>query len=281
LSVLGKLKLLSLPIGNLGDLTQRAKEELILAKEVLAEDTRVFRSLLSKLEISSEGKNIVAFHDHTQDEVSKYVERLKNSDILMVSDAGSPVVSDPAYPLIKAAIGAGFELDTIPGVSSVICALELSGLPPHPFMFSGFLPREKEKRAEKFSELMGGVTTLFFESPHRIEETLEILAKASPECDVALCRELTKLHQSVYRFKAKDFSKIKDSIVQKGEMVLALYTGSEGAVKKSGTLKELEELAQEIVTNGASPKPLSKLLAKILDRNAKEIYQELLNSKKS
>lgn len=270
---MGKIILLNTPIGNMSDVSSRVIEALTTGTVFAVEDTRSFKELLNHLGISLEGKNIFAFHDQSDNSQLEYmIEKNKGSTLYVASEAGSPIVSDPAYPLIKAALNAGYELDTYSGISSVIVALELAGLPPIPFSFHGFLARENGKKKEAFLNLSYG-THFFFEAPTRIEDTLTLLGEIHPEMEVSVMRELTKKFQSVHRFKAKDWK--NQQINPKGEFVLAVYQ----PVAFKGSLNKQQELAQEVLTSGGSPKSVAKLLAEILERNTKDIYSELEQKK--
>lgn len=148
---LSELTLVTLPIGNSGDITLRALEALKSGKTFYAEDTRVFKDLLGNLGISLQDKFIDSFHDQSVGKIDVIVSKIKNGEsIYLVSDAGSPMVSDPAYPLLKRLLEEGIEIKTLPGVTAVITALELSGLPPHPFHFWGFLARGKGEKKDFF-----------------------------------------------------------------------------------------------------------------------------------
>jgi 16S rRNA (cytidine1402-2'-O)-methyltransferase len=165
------LVLVSVPIGNSQDITERANETLASAQVIVAEDTRVLKELLQSLNINYSDKNIFSFHDHSGDQGIKGILSLiqKGQSVVYVSDAGSPIISDPAYPLIRAVLEADLNLVSIPGVSSLLVALELSGLPASPFSFIGFLPREKIDLRKRLDTLNEGMTYIFFEAPHRIE----------------------------------------------------------------------------------------------------------------
>lgn len=270
---MGKIILLNTPIGNISDVSDRVKEALTTGEVFAVEDTRSFKELLNHLGIGLEGKNIFAFHDQSeQSQLQFIIEKNKGKTLYLASEAGSPIVSDPAYPLIKAALEAGYELDTYSGISSVIVALELAGLPPLPFSFHGFLSREKGKKTETFLNLSYG-THFFFEAPTRIEETLSLLADLHPDIDVSVMRELTKKFQTVHRFKAKNWK--EENINPKGEFVLGLYWPT--AFK--GSLSKQQELAREVLNSGAGTKAVAKLLSEILERNAKDIYAELEQKK--
>jgi 16S rRNA (cytidine1402-2'-O)-methyltransferase len=273
----GKIILLNTPIGNLGDLTPRVREALEKGAVFAVEDTRVFRELLNHLGISVSGKKIFSLHDQSESsQVDKLLELTHGGDLYVASEAGSPIVSDPAYPIVLAAYQMGIEIDSYSGVSSPIMALELSGLPPIPFHFHGFLPRETGKRAKIFNETNYG-THIFFEAPTRIEETMDELALLLPEVKVAILRELSKKFQQVVRFKASEWTEVKEQVTMfKGEFILMFHR--DVAVAQLG--KEVRELAQEILANQGGPKNLAKLLGAILDRPTKDIYSEMTRQKK-
>ena len=270
---MGKIILLTLPIGNLGDLTSRVENSLKTGKYFLAEDTRNLINLMRHLDINTKDRVLLSFHDHTQSlPEEKIKDWLSSDDVYFVSDAGSPIISDPAYPLIQLALRNQWELTSYPGVSSQVMSLELSGLPPHPFSFQGFFPREKGKQIEVLEKVQAqGNTHVFFESPHRIHPTLELISKHLPEADVAVCRELTKKFEQVYRFKAKDFDQHRADITLKGEFCFCLYT--EGTTSNGN--QQLIPLAQKVLESKGKKKDLSKLLSKILGQDTSVIYQEL------
>jgi len=273
---MGKIILLNTPIGNLGDLSRRNEEALKIGMQFAVEDTRVFKDLLSHLGVSLQGKRIYSLHDQSEEgQVSKLLELAEREDLYVASEAGSPIISDPAFPLVRAAYERGFEVDSYSGVSSPVMALELSGLPPIPFHFYGFLPRENSKKQTTFQNCGYG-THIFFEAPTRIEDTLEELAATLPEVEVALVRELSKKFQQVLRFQAKDWPKYKSELVVKGEFVLIFH--SHESQKSSSS--ELQKMAQEMVDSGAGPKAVAKLLGAILERPTKDIYTEITRGRK-
>lgn len=267
---MSKLILLGLPLGNIEDLSVRGKQILESKSLFYAEDTRNLKKIFNFLDISLEGKTIDSFHDHQKNKISNVINKIKEfGEAVLVSDAGSPVVSDPAFPLIREFLNAGGEVDSIPGPTSPMVALELSGLPPHPFTFHGFLPRESAKKSEFFKALGGNVTHIFFEGVSRVEKTLKQLADLLPEANVVVSRELTKTFQSVYRFKARD---IPENIEYRGEFVILVRHDQQVI---SGNDEKLKQLAQEYIERPSS-KGLSKILSQCLGRNSKEIYS-LLN----
>lgn len=273
---MGKIILLNTPIGNLGDLTSRVTEGLKTGTTFAVEDTRVFKELLNHLGISLHGKRIFSLHDQSEDsQIEKLIEMAEREDLYVASEAGSPIISDPAYPIIQAAYERGIPVESYSGVSSPIMALELSGLPPIPFQFHGFLPRESGKRKKIFQEAGYG-THIFFEAPTRIEETLDELSEVRPDADVCIVRELSKKFQQVMKLKAGNWPRKKKDMTFKGEFVFLFHNNE----LKNSSGGELKELAQEIVAEGAAPKKIAKLLGLILDRPTKDIYSSLSRQKK-
>ena len=273
------LYLVGLPIGEAKDITFRVREVLEGNHTFLAEDTRTFKSLLSFLKININEKKFISYHEHSKEKTLSLVNDMKKGkDYYLVSDAGSPIISDPAYPLVREALSQEDEVHTIPGISSPIVELELSGLPPHPFTFHGFLARESKKIKDLFIYAReNGGTHIVFESPHRIVETLKLLKASSPNADVCLCRELTKTYESAYRFKAGEFGEnLLEQMTIKGEMILLFYNKIDSH-KKSNPEKILQ-LAQLCLEKKGQKKPLSKLLAEILGKDSKEVYKGLSDS---
>lgn len=273
---MGKIILLNTPIGNLGDVTKRVEEALNTGTLFAVEDTRVFRDLLNHLGIPLAGKKVMSLNDHSSEyEIEKFLDMAEREDLYLASDAGSPIISDPGFPIVVGAYARGLMVETLSGISSPIMALELSGLPPIPFHFHGFLPRESGKRTRIFRESVYG-THIFFEAPTRIEETLDELSNVLPNCQVAVVRELSKKFEQIMKFKAQDWKTRKWEMTIKGEFVFLFHNPE----VSGGSSPELKELALDILANGASPKQVSKLLSLILDRPTKEIYTELNRQKK-
>ncbi|MDP7319219.1 MAG: 16S rRNA (cytidine(1402)-2'-O)-methyltransferase [Bacteriovoracaceae bacterium] len=265
--------LVTLPIGNKDDITLKALDSIKAHKIIYAEDTRVFKELCQKLNIDYKDKEIRSFHDHSSEENLKGLLKTATQEgCIFTSDAGSPLISDPAYPIIKAALAQGIDVKTCGGVSSIIVALELSGLAPIPFHFHGFLAREKNRVLDFITTLKSQYGThIIFEGKSRVMQTLEILTKALANYEFALARELTKEFESVYRFKGEQFSSIKDAIVMKGEFVILIYNPQKESLMTEGN--QLLELAQDILKNGAKPKKMAKLLSLITQKPTKEVYE--------
>lgn len=271
----GCLLLVSTPIGNLDDLSPRVRHVLTTHRHVVAEDTRVYKELMRLIGLSIEGVQLHALHDHNQTDLSRPMEWLEQGHtVLMVSDAGSPLISDPAFPLVRAALAAGYQLGTTPGPSAALVALELSGLPPHPFTFHGFLARESGKRKSFFQNALAlEGTHIMFEAPHRILSSVDDLCQVvSAETEIAIGRELTKKFETVHRFMAKDWEKIKEDLVVKGEFVLLFHV-----VKSESSAKvdlETRELAKKFLQKPTT-KLSAKLISKILDMDTGEVYERL------
>ncbi len=189
------------PIGNLGDASTRLRQALEDADVVASEDTRVTQRLLAALGISNRPR-LIALHEHNERaRAGDLVDLAREGDLLVLSDAGMPTVSDPGFPLVQAAVAAGVDVTAIPGPSAVVTALAVSGLPTDRFAFEGFLPRKAGDRARRLAELAGDRRTLvFFEAPSRLAASLGALAEAfGADRPAAVCRELTKLHEEVRR----------------------------------------------------------------------------------
>ncbi len=198
----GRLVLVGTPIGNLGDLSPRAVDALTTADTIACEDTRRTRALLSHLGLPA-GRRLLAVHDHNEAvEVANVLARLdKGEQVVVVTDAGMPGISDPGERLVAAAAAANHAVDVVPGPSALIAALVVSGLSTSRFCFEGFLPRKGTARARRLAEVAADVrTTVVFEAPHRVRQTVADLAGAAGDTRrVAVARELTKMHEEVWR----------------------------------------------------------------------------------
>ena len=195
---MGTLYVVPTPIGNLEDITLRALRTLREAGLIAAEDTRVTRKLLARYEIAT---RLISFHEHNESErTGELLERLEDTDIALVSDAGAPTVSDPGRFLISAAAERGFSVVALPGASAVTTALAASGMDANEFVFIGFLPRRRADRAARLAALVGETRTVVaFESPHRLAASLSDMRETFGDRRIAVCREMTKLHEEVYR----------------------------------------------------------------------------------
>jgi 16S rRNA (cytidine1402-2'-O)-methyltransferase len=217
----GTLTLVSTPIGNLSDVTLRALDVLRNADAVLAEDTRHSRKLLAHHGIAT--RTLIAYHDHNKQRVTPgIIDRLRSGqNIALVSDAGTPGVSDPGFYLVRAALEAGVHVTAAPGANAILPALVLSGFPTDAFVFEGFPPRKKGELGRAVEALAAERrTTVFFVSPHRLKAVLQALAERLPERPLAIARELTKLHEEVVRGTATELLAHFGGAKVKGEIVL-------------------------------------------------------------
>jgi len=219
----GTLFVVSTPIGNLEDLSPRARRILSSAAVVACEDTRHTGRLLSRLGLQNQ---LVSLHEHNEARrVPGLIERLEaGEDIAVASDAGTPLLSDPGFLLVREAATRGLTIQAAPGPSAPLAALVVSGLPPYPFTFAGFAPRKKGKRKTFLADLGRlGHTFVVFESPHRILACLSDLAEELPERPISASRELTKLHEETLRGTAAEILEVLEGRPSiKGEFVLVV-----------------------------------------------------------
>ncbi len=272
----GVLYIVATPIGNLEDVTLRAIRVLAEAQLVLAEDTRRTRVLLTAHGIDARP---VSMHAHNEmARVEKTLEVLgRGGHVALVSDAGTPLVSDPGGRLVAAAIEAGFAVQAIPGASAVLSALTVSGLSAERFLFVGFLPRKAIARDELLERLQTAPETLvFFESPHRLAETLERLARVLGSRRACVARELTKLHEEAARGSLEELAeRFVDGT--RGEVTLVV----EGAPPKS-PLSDVRELDDDIgkrLAEGESFKAIAAELAPVSGLSKRAIYARAIELK--
>lgn len=219
------LSIVSTPIGNLGDITLRAIETLKKCDAIVCEDTRVTGNLLKLLEIPK--KELISFHGYTDDAKADVLIRrmLSGEHMALVSDAGTPCISDPGYVVVSRVAAAGITMEVIPGAAAFLAALSASGLPINRFRYLGF-PPAKKGRQTFFRELAEmEETVVFYESVHRIEKTLVEIADAletQPDRDVVIGRELTKLHEEVTRTTVASLAKTAAALTKKGELVIVV-----------------------------------------------------------
>ncbi|MBT3835477.1 16S rRNA (cytidine(1402)-2'-O)-methyltransferase [Candidatus Peribacteria bacterium] len=219
------LSIVSTPIGNLGDISERAKSTLESCDAIICEDTRVTGKLIELLKLQK--KELISFHSYSdKGKVNKIIERLESGDHLtLVSDAGTPGISDPGYLVVSEARSRGLDIEAIPGPSAFLSALSVSGLPINKFTYLGFLPLKKGRKTliESFRECEH--TVVFYESPHRIEKTLSEIASVlsdQPERKIVICRELTKMYEEVIEMSVCDAKKVLKDLKQKGEFCVVL-----------------------------------------------------------
>jgi 16S rRNA (cytidine1402-2'-O)-methyltransferase len=256
----GTLHLVGTPIGNLGDMTQRAVETLRAVDRIYAEDTRRTRVLLSALGIT--GKAISSLHAHSSDRtVATALEILQEGrDIALVTDAGMPSISDPGGALVRAARMAGMPITAAPGPSAVTTAIALSGLVEGPFLFLGFLPRKGRSRRESLQRVVASdVPVVFFESPQRAADTLNELAELHPEREAAVCRELTKRFEEICTGTLGELAVHREP--WRGELTLVVAASSEPAAVQV-TASDLDEHIAELIAQGHSVKDIVRQLGR-------------------
>jgi 16S rRNA (cytidine1402-2'-O)-methyltransferase len=272
----GTLYLVGTPIGNLDDVTARARATLGSVALIAAEDTRRTGLLLSRLGIAH-GRLLSLFDGNEAARVPEVVAALQaGTNVALVSDAGMPGVSDPGYRLVAACVEAGIPVDVVPGPSAVLAALVISGLPTDRFAFEGFLPRSGRARTERLREVAADPRTLvLFESARRALQTLrDLSAVAGQGRRAALVRELTKLHQEVLRGTLAEIAaEVEGRAELKGEVVLVL----EGAgAAPAGTLEDAARIAAGLIDGGAKKREASRLASERTGVPARQIYQSLL-----
>jgi len=216
------LHLVATPIGNLGDITLRALQTLAGVDVIACEDTRITRRLTERYGIAAE---LASYHEHNAATARpKILQRLaQGASIALVSDAGTPLISDPGFKLVREACAAGHTVTALPGPSSVLTALSLAALPTDRFFFEGFLPAKESARRTRLAELARiDATLVLFESGNRVQDALADLAGIMGAREAAICRELTKLHEEVTRGTLADLAKAADALETRGEFVLVI-----------------------------------------------------------
>ena len=258
----GMLYLVPTPIGNLGDISQRCRETLEQADFIAAEDTRVSLKLLNHLGIK---KPLVSYYEHNRAESGpRILERILSGETCaLVSDAGSPAISDPGEDLVALCAANGVTVCAIPGPCAVITALSISGLPTGRFCFEGFLSTNKKSRQEHLRTLAGEQRTMiFYEAPHKLLNTLQdLLAAFGPDRRISLCRELTKLHEEVIRTTLRGALDYYKNLAPRGEYVLVL-DGAQPQEEADLTLDDALKLVSEKLSQGLSRKDAVKQVAK-------------------
>ena len=275
----GKLTLVGTPIGNLGDLSPRARRTLEEADFIAAEDTRVTLKLLNHFGIT---KPLVSYYQHHQEHSGeRIVERILSGESgALVTDAGMPIVSDPGEDLAAACAQAGIEISCVPGPCAAVTALALSALPAGRFCFEGFLSTSKKSREEHLDSLRGEHRTMiFYEAPHKLQKTLSDLASAfGPERRVSLCRELTKLHEEVLRTTLGEAVRVYEAEPPRGEFVLIVEGAPERAEERPTSEAALERV-KYYRSEGRSLKEAAKLAAADTGYSKNELYELALSRK--
>ena len=272
------LVLAATPIGNLADASQRLRDALQKFEFIAAEDTRVLRQLAAGLGVTVKAK-LFSLHEHNeQDRISELLEIAKVSDLLVVSDAGMPTVSDPGFLLVRAAAEAGIRVEVIPGPSAVLSALALSGLATDRFCFEGFLPRKSGELRQKLELLRAEPRTMvFFESPHRVGETIAIMSDVFGEQRLgSISREITKKFEETVRGSLAELREWAQREVR-GELVIVVAGGVVG--EASVDLEALAETANRMAKAGLGLKQAVAEVAELTGASKSELYQRALDQK--
>jgi len=264
----GRLIVCPTPIGNLEDVTLRVLSSLREADLVACEDTRRTRVLLDRYGVSAK---LVSYHEHNERARSaELVKRMQDgATVALVSDAGMPLVSDPGFVLVQACVAAGLAVEVLPGPSAALAALVASALPADHWHFAGFLPR---KRGELEALFESPETLVAFESPKRIASSLAVLAELDAERPVAVCRELTKIHEEIVRGTAAEVAARYADAPPKGEVALVVGPASSGP---RGELEPALAALRKLVDAGAKPRPAAGVVAELTGVPANELYRAL------
>jgi 16S rRNA (cytidine1402-2'-O)-methyltransferase len=269
----GILYIVATPIGNLEDITLRAVRILKEADAIAAEDTRHTQKLLNKFDIHTP---LTSYHDHNKEEKAPVLvaRLLEGKNVALVSDAGTPGISDPGYFLINLAIDQKISVVPIPGVTAAIAALSISGLPTDRFVFEGFLPSKHTARLKRLEELSKEDRTLiFYEAPHRILQTLDDIHTVLGDRKTVLARELTKVHEQVIRGSLTEVKKQLEAGSMKGEFTIIVQAAIE---EPMGPVDTLEYLRNLMLHRGMSKKEAVAIAAEELGLPKKDVYKESL-----
>ncbi len=275
----GRLDVVATPIGNLGDLSDRAREALAGADLVAAEDTRRTLTLLGQIGVQ---KPLISLHSHNEGRrVPEVLARLQaGGRVALVSDAGTPLLSDPGYELVRAAVQAGVQVSMIPGPSAITAALAVAGLPVTRFCFEGFLPASGRERRMVLEALAGETRTLvLFEAPHRITESLVDMSMIfGPQRPAVLTRELTKMHETIYRGTLAELAAraATDGDMQRGEITLVV---AGAPAREGGGDFELMRKAVQLLVKEIPPGKAAAIAAQLSGATRAEAYELALQLK--
>ena len=265
----GKLIVCPTPIGNMEDITLRVLAALREADVVACEDTRRTGMLLKQYGVAAK---MVSYHEHNEPaRAADLVKRMHHGEtVALVSDAGMPLVSDPGYVLVRACVAAGVGVEVLPGPSAALAALVASALPSDVWSFRGFLPRKTGELTELFATTRE--TLVAFESPRRLAETLAVLAELDPTRPVAVCRELTKLHEEIVRGSAAELAARYREEAARGEVVLVV-----GAAPAASEVDLAPAVAavRKLVASGAKPRTAAGVVAELTHTSANTLYRAL------
>jgi len=274
----GTLYLISTPIGNLADISERAKDLIEHVDYLFCEDTRVSAKLLTFLGIS---RHLDSFHDYSDESKEDYIISLllNNKTVGLISDSGTPVISDPGFELVRKARLNNIKVSPIPGASAQVSALISSGLPSKPYLFYGFLDHKLSNKKKELETLKNYPFTLvFYESPLRINETIKIMYEVFNDRSAVLYREITKLYEESIDFNLSEYDIFPKDL--KGEMVLVVSGYNELENKTLENDIDLKDEIDKLIKDGLSLKEASKIVGSKLNQKSSEIYNNYLRLKK-
>jgi 16S rRNA (cytidine1402-2'-O)-methyltransferase len=272
------LHLVATPIGNLGDITLRALQTLAGVDVIACEDTRITRRLTERYDISAQLKQ---YHEHNAEAARpKILERLsQGGSIALVSDAGTPLISDPGYKLVREVCAAGHAVYALPGPSSVLAALSVAALPTDRFFFEGFLPSKSAARKSRVAELARiDATLVMFDSGNRVQDTLAELAEIMGTREAAICRELTKLHEQISRATLHELARDADTLETRGEFVLVIAPPAADA--EMLTSDALDHVLREQLAANSVKDAVAHAVA-LSGRSRREVYARALELAKN
>ena len=267
---MGTLYLVATPIGNLEDITLRALRVLKESSLIAAEDSRHTRVLLNRYEIDTQ---MLSYHEHNKlVRIDEILSRLEKGDVALVSDAGTPGLSDPGYELVRATIVAGHNVSPVPGPSAPIAALVSSGLPTDAFLFVGYFPRKPQDRKRFIHKLATEKRTIIaFESPHRLPDSaIDLVQGFGPDRPVVLCREMTKLHEEFFRGTLRELVERVEGENPKGEVTLIV--GGDPQLDLWDERK-VRKAVQEQIKSGRRPSEIARDIARISGWKRRDVYR--------
>lgn len=274
----GKVYLVATPIGNLGDITFRAVEVLRSVDIIACEDTRHSRKLLEHLNIKAK---LVSYHEHNEAERSTELIKkiLDGISVAIISDAGTPAISDPSFRIVQDAVAAEIDVVPIPGAVAFVNAAIVSGLATDSLFYGGFLPSKQSERRRRLAEVKDIPATLaFYESPHRIARSLADCVQVLGDRNAVIARELTKMHEELIRGTLKQLSEKINNASIKGEIVLLIDRADESAANDHSE-SDISQFAARLETAGHTPKEVLKMTAKQFGLSRAETYRRLMINK--
>ena len=272
---MGTLYLVATPIGNLEDLSPRALRTLKEVRLIAAEDTRVTRKLLAHFDLHT---RLTSYFEHNKlSKLDSILAALAQGDVALVSDAGTPAINDPGYELVCAALAAGHTVSPIPGPSAPVAALAASGLPTDSFLYLGYLPRKASERRALLGKIADlAYTLIFLEAPHRLLDTLVDLESSLGDRQIAVAREITKLHEQIWRGPVSGARAYFTKNEPRGEFTLVI-AGHKTAEKTAWTEEEVMLAIKSGLESGESPSALAKRVAEESGWERRDVYDRIIS----